>query len=131
MNQKVANGVRDLFCVGFQREVAGIEEAHIGIGNVALESLCASRQEERVVLAPHGQEARLVRAEVFLESGIERRVALIVAEQVKLDFGSAGTREIEVVEVWPSGETTAVWRTRCVISRIYPNRKVTELYLGL
>lgn len=30
----------DLFGVDFQREVS-IEEAHIGIGNVVLESLCA------------------------------------------------------------------------------------------
>jgi hypothetical protein len=67
--QEVADGVGDLLHVGLQREVAGIEEAHIGLGNVALERLHAGRQKERGVLAPRGEEARLVGAEVFLEGG--------------------------------------------------------------
>ena len=100
--------------MGFQLEVAGIEERTSASGMSRLKPSARADRKNGGVLAPHGQEARLVRAELFSESGIERRVALIVAEQVKLDFGGAGTREIEVVEVWPSGETTAVSRTPCV-----------------
>jgi hypothetical protein len=51
----------------FQREMAGVEEADNRTRIVPLESLGAGRQKERVVLAPHRQERRLVRAEVFLE----------------------------------------------------------------
>ena len=51
-----------------QREMAGIEEMHLGVGVVALEGLGAGRQEERIVLAPDRQQRRLG-AQVALESG--------------------------------------------------------------
>ena len=55
--QEVADGGRDLRSMGLQREVAGVEEAHDRVGDVALEGLGAGRQEERIVLSPHRQEA--------------------------------------------------------------------------
>src|SRR3974377_1853490 len=45
--------------MGLQREVSGVEETHDRIGNIAFEPLGTLRQEERIVLAPHGQEKRL------------------------------------------------------------------------
>src|SRR5262245_23979232 len=76
----------DLVAMCLERKVAGVEEAHIGSRDVAFECLRTSRQEERIVLAPHRQKRRLVFAEVALKVGIERDVALVVAEQVELHF---------------------------------------------
>ena len=81
-----------------QREMAGVEETDVRIRNVALECLGAWRQEERIVLAPDRQQRRLVRAEIILESRIERDVALVVAEQIELDFVGARPGQIEIVE---------------------------------
>src|SRR5258708_40096500 len=81
-----------------QREMAGVEEANERTGNIAPESLGAGRQKERIVLAPHRQQWRLVGAEVVLESRIERDVALVVAEQIELDLVGAGARQIEIVQ---------------------------------
>src|ERR1700722_4800857 len=84
--------------MGFQREMAGVEEAQSGAGNIALERFGARRQEERIVLAPHRQERRLVFAEIVLEGRIERDVALVVAEQIELYFVGPRTGEVEGVE---------------------------------
>src|SRR5471030_3355614 len=71
----------DLLRMRFQREVTGIVEANIGVGDVPLERLCARRKEERIVLPPHRKKPRLVLAEIRLERWIERDVALVVTEQ--------------------------------------------------
>ena len=99
--KEVADGRRDLGGVGLQREMAGVEEADDGVGNVALERLRARRQEERIVLAPDGEERRLVGPEIVLEGRVERDVALIVAEQVELQVGDAWPGQVEVVERVP------------------------------
>src|SRR5581483_7610629 len=96
--QKLADGLPDLARMGFQSKVPGIEEAHDRVRNVALECFRTRRQKERIVLAPYRQERRLVGAEVILEGRIERDVALVVAQQVKLDVIGAGACKIEVVE---------------------------------
>src|SRR5271156_5324976 len=84
VGEEFADGRGDLRGVRLQREMAGIEEADDRVRNVALERLGARRQEERIILAPHRQEARLVGAEIFLEDRVERDVALVVAEEVEL-----------------------------------------------
>ena len=98
MRQEIADGGRDLGGMGFQREMAGVEEAHDRLRHVALERLGARRQEERIVLAPHRQEGRLVGAEIVLEGRIERDIALVVAKQVELHFVGAGPGQVEIVE---------------------------------
>src|ERR1700681_2230563 len=96
--EEFADGCGDLRGVRLQREMAGVKEADDRIGNVAPERLGAGRQKERIVLAPHREEGRLVRAEIVLESRIERDVALVVAEQVELDLVGTGARQIEAVQ---------------------------------
>jgi hypothetical protein len=81
--EEVAYGRRYLVGVRFQREVPSVEETNDRTGNVALERLGTGRQKERIVLAPHREDRRLVRAEVLLKSRVERDVALVVAEQVQ------------------------------------------------
>src|SRR5882757_224353 len=96
--QEIADGSRDFGGVGFQREMAGVEEAYRGVWNIALERFGAGRQEERIVLAPHRQEQRIVGAEIILEGRVERDVALVVAEQIELHLIGARPREIVVVD---------------------------------
>src|SRR3984885_14859716 len=78
--------------------MAGVQEADDGVRNIALERLGARRKKERVVLAPHRQQRRFICAEVFLECGIKRDIASVIAEQLELDFIGAGTGQIKVVE---------------------------------
>ena len=96
--EEVADGRRDLRGVRLQREMPGIEETHDRVRDVAFERLGPWRQEERVVLAPHRQQRRLVSAEILLERRVERDIALVVAEQVELQLGRAGPAQVEVIE---------------------------------
>jgi hypothetical protein len=50
--KEFADGGGDLLDVGFQGEAAGVDEADVGVGEVALEGFGPGGQEERVVL-PH------------------------------------------------------------------------------
>src|SRR5262245_22363456 len=84
--------------VGLQRKVAGVEEAHNRVRDVALKCLGPLRQEEWVVLAPRCKEGRLVGAKILLKGRVERDIALVVAEQVELQFGRAGPAQVEVIE---------------------------------
>src|ERR1700692_844955 len=96
--EEVADRRGNLFCMRFQRKVAGVEEANDRIGNVASERLRPGRQEERIVPAPYGEKWRPVGAKVVLKDRIERNVAPVVTEQIQLNVVGAGTCEIEIVE---------------------------------
>src|SRR5436309_6132544 len=91
--EEAADRRRDLRGMRFQREVTRVEESDDGTGNIPLERLGAGRQEERVVLAPHRQQRRPVRAEVFLERRVQRDIAGIIEAQVELDLVVAGPSE--------------------------------------
>src|SRR5712691_5414054 len=98
MVQKLTDRYRDLVAVCLERKVASVKEAHIGLRHVTLECLCASRQEERIVLAPRRQKRRLMLAEIGLERGVERDIALVVAEQIELNLIRAAACQVEIVE---------------------------------
>ena len=91
--EKVADCRADLGDVGLEREVAGVEEPDLRVRDVALEGLGAGRQEERVVPAPEREQRRPAAAEIFLEFRLERDIAGIVEEEIKLDLVNAGTSE--------------------------------------
>src|SRR5437764_3629923 len=91
--EKIADDGCDLWCVTFEREMAGLEQMNFGVRIVALERLRAGRQKERIVLAPHRKKRRPASANVVLEFGIERDVALIIAEQIELNLVIAGAGE--------------------------------------
>src|SRR5215813_11675925 len=65
---------------------------------VAFERLGTRREKEWIVLAPHSQQARLVGAEIRLESWVERDIALVITEQVELQLIGAGPGQVEVIE---------------------------------
>src|SRR3984885_7543508 len=96
--QEVANGRGDLRGMRLQREVPGVKEPHHRVRDVAPERLGAGRQEERIVLPPHRQEARLMGPEVVLKCRVKRDVTLVVTEQVELHLIGTGPSEIEIVE---------------------------------
>src|SRR5262245_55306483 len=96
--EEVADRTGDFGGMGLQGEVTGVEEAHLGRRDVTLERFRAWRKEERVVLAPDREQARRVLTEVFLERGVKRDVALVVAEQVQLDFIGARTGKVVIVQ---------------------------------
>src|SRR5215831_17035777 len=100
-SEEVADRNRDLLDMCFQGEMAGVEEADDRTGHVPLERLGTGRQEERIVLAPDREEGWLIRAEIVLEGGIQRDIALVVAEEVQLDLLGPGTGQIESVERIP------------------------------
>src|SRR5262252_5706975 len=87
--QEIADSRSDLVAMSLEREVAGVEEAYDSVRHVAFERLGARRQKKRIVLAPSCQEWRLVLAKIGLKFGVQRDVALVVAEQVELHFISA------------------------------------------
>src|SRR5712692_5607491 len=96
--EEIANGASDFLMVGFQSEVAGVVETHLGARVVALERLSTRGQKERIALAPDRQQRRLLGAEIFLELGIERDIAGIIQKQVKLDLVIAGPGQERGVE---------------------------------
>ena len=79
--------------------MAGVEEPYLGVAVVALECLRACWQEERIILAPYGEERRLLGAEVLVEFGIEGDVIRIVEEQVELDLVAPRARKEGSVRV--------------------------------
>src|SRR4029077_5632449 len=96
--EEIADICRDLLRMGLEREVAGFEEMDHGTGNIAPERLSTARQEKGIVLSPDRQETWLVSPEVILERRVKRNIALVVAQQVQLNFVGAGAGQIEVVE---------------------------------
>src|SRR5262245_7629275 len=50
--EELADGCGDLVCVGFECEVACVEELDVGARDVTFEGLGSGGQEERVVAAP-------------------------------------------------------------------------------
>src|SRR5262245_60606950 len=121
MREEVADRCRDLPGMGFEREVACVEEMNYGIGNIAPERLGAARQEKRIVPAPRCQKWRLMLAKIGLEFGVQRDVALIVAEKVELHLIGTRSCEIEIVERVPVrsnrgcvGDALGVLPDRCL-----------------
>ena len=91
--EKIADDGCDLGRMAFEREMPGFEEVDLGVWIIPLEGLRPGRQEERIVLAPYRKDRRTPGAEVVLEFGIERDVALIIAEQVELNLVIAGAAQ--------------------------------------
>src|SRR5476651_2388458 len=84
--------------VGFQGEVAGVEQLHHGVGVIAFVGMGARRDEEGIVLAPDHQRRHLRGLEKRLERRVQRQVVAVVEEQVQLDLVIAGALHQEHVE---------------------------------
>ena len=95
--EEVSHQPGDLVAVGFQGEVAGVEQVKFQRLQVALVGLGPGGREDLVVLPPSDQHRRLVFAEVLLPLRIQRRVAAIAQEQVELDLVVSLAVEQELV----------------------------------
>src|SRR5262249_15339107 len=98
VGQEVGDDSRNLGGMGLKREMAGVEETHHCIRDVALERFGAWRDEERIVPAPHREETRLVIAEIVLEGRVERDVVPVVSEQIELHLIGPWPGQIEIVQ---------------------------------
>src|SRR5262245_28431959 len=78
--EELCHGRSDLVWMRRQCEVACVEERDLRRWNIALECLGTSRQEERIVLAPYGQQRRMMCSEVLLEGWVEGGVACVVEQ---------------------------------------------------
>src|SRR5262245_29075671 len=119
--KEVANHCPDLVRMSLEREVARVEEVDGRFGNVAFERLGTLRQKKGIVLSPYPQEAWLVGPEVILEVWVGRNVALVIAEQIQLDFVGTRTGQIKIIE------RIAVRRNRSHVRhtvRVLPARRV-------
>jgi hypothetical protein len=84
--------------VRFQGEVAGVEAFDQGVRIVAAKRLGTRRDEKRITLALDCNPGRLVLAEEFLESRIERDVGGAGQEKLGLDLLGSGAPNYGVVE---------------------------------
>src|SRR5215469_10388336 len=96
--EEAANGGCNFGAVRLQRKVPGVQEADIGIRDVAFVRFGSSRQEERVVLAPDRQQQRLMLPEVRLERGVESDITGVVEEQIELHLVRSQARQIVIVQ---------------------------------
>ncbi|EGX99514.1 hypothetical protein AZA_38179 [Nitrospirillum viridazoti Y2] len=96
--EDAADVARDLRHMGFQREVAGVQQMHLGVGVVPAIGVSTRRQEEGIVTAPDGQQRRPLFREIGLEGGVEGDVAGVVQEQVQLDFVVARAAQQRMVQ---------------------------------
>src|SRR5712691_10247070 len=69
--QEVADGVRNLFTMGFESEVPGVNQTYIGVRQVAPKRFCPRGEKIGVIPAPDREKRRLMRAKVLLEFGVE------------------------------------------------------------
>ncbi|CAD5263221.1 hypothetical protein BOSE62_30567 [Bosea sp. 62] len=72
-----------------QREMAGVEQMHLGARHLLLQIVDPLEREEWVVLPPDDQHRRLAFGEVALPGRICREIALIIVQQPKLDLAIA------------------------------------------
>ena len=82
----------------FQQEVATVGQVQFCLGQVAQKRLCSRHDEERIVLPPHDERARLVLAEVFVPRVVERHVRGVIVEEFELNGVIAGSVQQSLVE---------------------------------
>ena len=71
----------DYLSILLKRKVTGIQEMHLAVWQILLERLCATWAKDRIILAPYGQERRLVLPEIRMPLGIALRIGTIVLEE--------------------------------------------------
>ena len=82
----------------FEHEMTAVEQLHRRVRIVALERVRAGRREERIVLAPHHEHRRLVRAQILLPLREPLRIGAVVVEELELNRVVAGTVEQRLIE---------------------------------
>jgi hypothetical protein len=84
--------------MGFEREVSRVVEENPCVGIIALVGSRARRQEKGIIFAPDSQSRAAIGTEVFLKLRIERHVALVVTEEIEMDFHALRAIEQRLIE---------------------------------
>src|SRR5690606_31127209 len=101
--EEVADQHGNLFRVRLQREVTSVQQVNLRVGKIPLISVCASRNERRIMASPHGKKRRTMLAKIGLESRVQRHIAAIVQGQIKLNVLCARARhvrDIKFISIW-------------------------------
>src|SRR4051812_41860859 len=98
LGEEGTHRIRDLLAMGFQGEMAGIEQADLRIREITLERLRARGEESSVVLAPDREQRRPARTQELLILWILLDIGPVVGEQVELEFVIARARQQGIVE---------------------------------
>ena len=91
LGHQSVNGSRDLLDMRFKREMSGIQQFDSGIGIITAVRLGAGWYEERVVLAPDGEQRRLGVAKVLLKNWIQGQIRSVVEKEIELNVFVART----------------------------------------
>src|SRR5271166_3257962 len=86
LQQELFDSAANLFAMGLEREMAGVQHMYFEILQIALIGRSAFRWEDEIVLAPDDQRRRLILAEKGLKLGIQRNVGSVGMHQIHLDI---------------------------------------------
>ena len=84
----------------FVEEMTAVNDADVGIRHIALESFCAGRGKEWIVLAPYPHYLWLVLSEIGLPLRIRPDIVFIVAQESKLDIERSFSRSVVGIQSW-------------------------------
>ena len=116
--KEVADRPRDLLSVGLEREVARVEKPNVRIRNSRLNASAPAGRKNGSLLPHTARNFGLFVRKYVLECRIKRDVALVIAEQIQLNFVGSGARQIALSSEYPSGETEDLSDTPCVYCQI-------------
>ena len=86
LREEVSDVISDSVAILFKGEVAGVEQVEFKMFQIPLVRVCACGREDLVICAPDDQRTRLVFAKIGLPTGVERGIAAVVVEQLKLNL---------------------------------------------
>jgi hypothetical protein len=96
--KKLLDSFGDDVSLFFQGKVPRIEQMKLSCWQITLIGLCSLYGEERIILSPQDQGARLAGPEVLVPSVVEREVGIIIVQQVELDRVIPRTIEVDLVK---------------------------------
>jgi hypothetical protein len=97
--QELAHELGDLVDMGFEQEVAAVEQLDLCIRDVVAEGFGAGGREDLVVSAPGGEHRDTRSAQPFVRGGVEVDVGAVAAQQGQLRVQVARSLQYGVVVV--------------------------------
>src|SRR5262245_24112678 len=95
--EEAANVASDGVEMAFQREVSGVENMNLGLGEITLEGPSTVRAKDSVVATPYSQQGHLASPEVLVHPRVQLDVAGIAPEELQLDLVIAGPVEQRLI----------------------------------
>src|SRR5947207_15780638 len=102
--EKAGNMLGDHLSIFLERKVTSIQQMDLAVWQILLERLCPVGSKDGIILAPHGQERRLMLPEVLLPLCIALQIGAIVFEEGQTE------RIGELLDTW----TIAIAVTRII-----------------